>query len=231
MADAGGSPRYTLPEAARCIWQGRGDEAVPLLEALAERVPPGVESVRLRYLATAHNLAGRTTQASGLAREALRAAQADGDAEEQARAKALLGRIAAHATADEDLDEAITLLEQCVQACDDGTVVDDLFHFGCLVDLAHALGSKSRAEPALAALERAIALSARFSDPLALATLYNEMAEAHLDRGDAQTATMYKQKCVQVHEEQALSGRIATAVAEAARLSAAGGEAPAGDRA
>ncbi len=230
MVDAGGSPRYTLLEAARCIWQGRGDEAVPLLEALAERVPPGVESVRLRYLATAHNLAGRTTQASGLAREALRAAQAGGDAEEQARAKALLGRIYAHAATDDDLDEAITLLEACVQMCDDGIVVDDLFQFGCLVDLAHALDRCCRPDPALAALRRAIGLSAGFSDPPALATLYDEMAKAHLACDDEPTAIIYKQKSVQVHEEQVLRGRVAAAVEAAARLSAAGGEGLAGDR-
>ncbi len=53
------------------------------------------------------------------------------------------------------------------------------------------------------------------------------MAETHLDRGDEQTVIMYKQKCVQIHEEQSLFGRVTAASAEAARLSAAPSDGPA----
>ena len=205
------SPRYALLEPARCLWLGRGDDAVALLDGLAERLPPAVEPVRLRHLATGHQSAGRTEQAACRTEAARRAARRAGDAEEEVRAKALLGRIYAHSSAQEELEVAVALLKQCAQACDEGIVVDELFHIGCLLDLAFALGRRSGSPPARAVLERAIALSARFRDPLALADLYNGLAVAHLNRGDEQAAITYKQKSIQVYEELALFGRITAA--------------------
>ncbi len=88
-------------------------------------------------------------------------------------------------------------------------------------------GQGKEAVPLLVAL----VLAARSSGPLALATLYNELAEAHLARDDEPTAIMPKQKSVQVHEEQDLFDRIPTTGAEATWLSAVGGDGPAGHRA
>lgn len=223
MVDIAGLPRYELLEAARGIWQGRADDAVAALDGLEGRMPAAVEPVRLRYLAAAHLLADRTTEAGTCAAEARRAAHLTRDVEEKIRATALLGRIGAHASRDGDLAAAIALLDRCVQACDEGSVDDDLFLFGCLVDLGAVLSSRGQTRPALAALERAVALSARFNEPRLLAELYNDLAEACLARGDTGAAVVYKQKCVQVHEELALAARIRAAVDHAKRLS--GGEA------
>ncbi|MBA3414659.1 MAG: hypothetical protein H0U10_05480 [Chloroflexia bacterium] len=160
-AEHGGCGRFApvhAPGSSSPHLAGEGEEAIPLLEALAGRVPPGVEPVRLRYLATAYNLTGASTQATRLAQVALRAAHMGGDVEEQVRAQAFLMHIAAHTAVDADLDGAIRLLEHCVQACDDGTVGDEIFHFGCLVDLAHALDRRSRPDAALAAMRRDLAI-------------------------------------------------------------------------
>lgn len=226
MGDVADSPRYALLEAARAIWQRRADDAVAVLEGLAGRMPAAVDPIRLRYLASAHLLAGRTSQASVCADEARRAAHLVGDVEEEIRATAQLGRIGAEAVTNGDLKAAQVLLDRCVRACDEGAIVDDLFLFGCLVDLGAVLGKRGQIRPALAALERALVVSARFNEPLLLAELYNSLAEAHRARGDPDTAVMYKQKCVQVHEELALQERIVAAVDHARRLSSSGAGQP-----
>lgn len=218
MADDIGSPRYDLLEAARGIWQGRADDAVAVLEGLAGRMPAVVEPVRLRYLGSAHLLAGRTTEATACALEARRAAHLARDGEEEVRATALLGRIGSHASSDAELGAAVALLDRCVRDCDDGKVDDLFFLFGCLVDLGLALANRGQSRPALATLRRAIALSARFNEPRLLAELYNDLAEACLARRDTGAAVMYKQKCVQIHEEHALQDRVSAASALATRL-------------
>ena len=150
-----------------------------------------------------------------------------GDVEKQARTRAVLGRIHARSAASADRDLAISRLGQCGRACDDGVIDDALVHFGCLVELAAALGSRDQPEAALAVLKRAIALPVRLGDPAALADLYNGMAETRLDRGDVQAAIMYKRKCVQVHGEIALRGRIGAAFDRAGRLADGCGDGPA----
>ena len=99
MADVNGASRYALLEAARRLWQARAGDAVALLEGLAKRLPPAFALVWLRYLAMGHQMAGRTEQAFCRADEARRAAHLAGDVEEAIRAKAVLGRIHAHASA------------------------------------------------------------------------------------------------------------------------------------
>src|SRR5688572_20716313 len=79
------APQYALVEARRLLEQGRGADAIPLLEQLEEGLTPQDQVVRLRYLAAAHNAAGQAKQAFPLVERAQRMAELLGDTEEQVR--------------------------------------------------------------------------------------------------------------------------------------------------
>src|SRR6266568_5057526 len=79
-----------------------------------------------------------------------------GDAQEQVRIKAALSASYARTYAYED---AIRLLRECVQACDEGVVTDPTFHFRRLSDLAVMLTNQRRPKEAMPIFERAIQMA------------------------------------------------------------------------
>src|SRR5688572_23200252 len=150
------TPQFELLEARRFIEQGQGEPAIPILEKLHDGLTPQDQLVRLRYLAIAYNMVAQPKQAFPLIERAQRMAELLGDEEEQIRVKAVLAQAYARTYA---YDEAVRVLRECVQACDDGVLNDPPFQFRRLVDLAIALGNQRQSKQALAAYERAIELS------------------------------------------------------------------------
>src|SRR2546430_8870379 len=124
------TPQFSLLEARRLIEQGNAIEALPILESLEEGLTPADQLFRLRYLAVAYNLVGQPKAAFPLIERAQRMAELLNDQEEQIRVKAVL---AAAYTRTYAYEEAIRVLKECVQACDDGIVKDPPFHFRRLV--------------------------------------------------------------------------------------------------
>jgi len=171
--------------------------------------------VRLRYLAIAYNMVAQPKQAFPLIERAQRMAELLADPEEQVRVKAVLAQSYAQTYAYED---AIRLLRECIQSCEEGAINDPPFHFRRLVSLAVALTNQRQTKPALAAYERAIELSDQFSDRTTLAHLYAGMAKAYQDSGDVEAAIVYNQKSVQIYEELGLIDQVACALDNVAAL-------------
>ena|SRR2546426_2931883 len=209
------APQYMLYEARRLAEEGRAAEAIPLLEQLEEGLTPPDQLVRLRYLAACYNLTGQAKAAFPLIERAQRMADLLGDQEEQIRVKAVL---AAAYTRTYAYEEAIRVLKECVQACDDGVVKDPAFQFRRLVDLAVAQTNQRQAKQALLTYERAIALSEEFGDRASLAHLYAGIAKAHHDAGDLEAAILNSQKSLHIYEDLGLMDQVACALDNAAAL-------------
>jgi transcriptional regulator with XRE-family HTH domain len=209
------TPQFTLLEARRLTEVGRARDAIPMLEQLEEGLSAQDQLVRLRYLAVAYNTIGQPKQAFPLIERAQRMAELLGDAEEQVRLKSALAAAYMRTYAYED---AARLFRECVQACDDGVVIDPAFLFRRLVDLAVAQGNLRQSKLALATYERAIELSQQFDDRSSLAHLYAGMAKAYHDVGDLEAAIVYNQRSLQVYEDLGLLDQVACALDNAAAL-------------
>jgi tetratricopeptide (TPR) repeat protein len=214
-APAPATPQYTLLEARRALEQGRPEDAIKLLETLEEGLTPGDQLFRLRYLAGAYNVVGQPKQAFPLIERAQRMAELLEDEEELVRVKAVLANAYMKTYA---YDEAARILKECVQACEDGVVKDQTFHFRRLVDLATVLGNQRQSKQALIQFERAIELSVEFGDRASLASLYAGLGKTYHDAGDVEAAIMYNQKSVQIYEELGLLDQIACALDNTAAL-------------
>lgn len=200
------APQYDLLEARRLTEQGQAGEAIPLLEALDEGLTPSDQLIRLRYLAIAYNLNGDAKRAFPLLERAQRMAELLDDATEQVRIKAALAQAYAKTYAYED---AIRLLRECVQACDEGVVNDPPFHFRRLSDLAMTLTNQRRPKEAMPVFERAIEMAAQFSDRRSLGTMYAGLAKAHHLHGDVELAIRNNQRSLQVYEELSALDQVA----------------------
>ncbi len=209
------TPQFALLEGRRLTEVGRAREAIPMLEQLEEGLSAQDQLVRLRYLAVAYNSTGQPKQAFPLIERAQKMAELLGDAEEQVRLKSALAAAYMRTYAYED---AARLFRECVQACDDGVVIDPAFLFRRLVDLAVAQGNLRQSKLALATYERAIELSQQFDDRTSLAHLYAGMAKAYHDSGDLEAAIIYNQRSLQVYEDLGLLDQVACALDNAAAL-------------
>jgi transcriptional regulator with XRE-family HTH domain len=209
------TPQFELLEARRYIELGDTAAAIPILEALEEGLGASDQLVRLRYLAVAYNATGQPKLAFPLIERAQRMAELLDDAEEQIRVKSVLAAAYARTYGYED---AVRLLRECVVACEDGTLTDPPFHFRRLVDLAMALTNLRQSKQALATYERAIELSAQFSDRTSIGALYAGMAKTYQNDGDLEAAIVYNQKSLQVYEEMGLLDQTACTLDNAAML-------------
>ena len=214
-APAPAAPQFVLLEARRLVEQGLGREAIPLLDGLEEGLTPQDQLVRLRYLAAAYNTVGQPKQAFPLIERAQRMAELLGDIDEQVRVKGVLAGAYSRTYAYED---AVRVLKECIQACEDGTLNDPAFHFRRLVDLAIMQSNLRQTKQALPTYERALELSEQFSDRPTLAHLYTGMAKAYHDSGDVEAAIVYNQKSVQIFEELGLIDQVACALDNVAAL-------------
>jgi transcriptional regulator with XRE-family HTH domain len=199
-------PQFDLLEARRLVEQGDAAAAIPMLEALDEGLTPSDQLVRLRYLAVAYNLANQPKEAFPLLERAQRMADLLGDAQEQVRIKAALSAAYARTYAYED---AIRLLRECVQACEERVVTDPTFHFRRLSDLAVMLTNQRQPKQAMPVFERAIALADQFSDRRSLGMMYAGLAMAHHLQGDVELAIRYNQRSLQVYEELSALDQVA----------------------
>ena len=200
------APQYDLLEARRLVEQGQGAAAIPLLVALDEGLTPSDQLIRLRYLAGAYNVNGEAKQAFPLLERAQRMAELLGDEAEQVRIKAVLAMTYARTYAYED---AIHVLREVIQACDDGTLSDPTFHFRRLADLAVILTNQRQPKEAMPVYERAIAIAESFSDRPALAAMYAGLAKAHHLQGDVEVAIRYNQRSLHVFEELSALDQVA----------------------
>jgi transcriptional regulator with XRE-family HTH domain len=200
------APQYDLLEARRLVEQGHGADAIPILESLEEGLTPADQLIRLRYLAAAYNLTGQVKQAFPLLERAQRMAELLSDEAEQVRIKAVLAATYAKTYAYED---AVRLLRDVVQACDEGTITDPTFHFRRLSDLAVILTHQRQPKQAMPVYERAIALAEQFSDRRSLGVMYAGLAKAHHLQGDIELAIRYNQRSLQVYEELSALDQIA----------------------
>jgi HTH-type transcriptional regulator, quorum sensing regulator NprR len=199
-------PQFDLLEARRLVEQGDGSDAIPLLESLEEGLTPQDQLVRLRYLAVAYNITGQAKQAFPVLERAQRMAELLDDKEEQTRLKAVLGASYAKMYAYED---AVRLLRECVQACDEGVIADPTFHFRRLADLAVLLTHQRRPKEAMPVYERAIVMADQFSDRRSLGTMYAGLAKAHHLQGDVELAIRNNQRSLQVYEELSALDQVA----------------------
>jgi tetratricopeptide (TPR) repeat protein len=200
------APQYDLLEARRLVEQGDATTAIPTLEALEEGLTPSDQLVRLRYLAAAYNMTGEAKLAFPLLERAQRMAELLGDKAEQVRIKGVLAATYAKTYAYED---AITVLREVVQACDEGVVTDPTFHFKRLSDLAVILTNQRQPKQAMPVFERAIELADQFSDPRSLGVMYAGLAKAHHLQGDVEVAIRYNQRSLQVYEELSALDQVA----------------------
>ena len=200
------APQFDLLEARRLIEEGRPADAIPLLEALEEGLTPADQLVRMRYLASANASVGEAKQAFPLLERAQRMAELLGDQEELVRIKAVLAAAYAKTYAYED---AIRLLRECIQACEEGIVSDPTFHFRRLADLAVHLTNQRRPKEAMPIFERAIELADQFSDRRSLGTMYAGLAKAHHLQGDVELAIRNNQRSLQVYEELSALDQVA----------------------
>ena len=199
-------PQFELLEARRLVEQGKGADAIPMLEALEEGLTPADQLIRLRYLAAAYNLTGASKQAFPLLERAQRMADVLNDAPETIRIKAVLAATYAKTYAYED---AARLLREIVQACDEGVITDPTFHFRRLSDLAVILTNQRQPKQAMPIYERAIALAEQFSDRRSLGIMYAGLAKAHHLQGDVELAIRYNQRSLQVYEELSALDQVA----------------------
>jgi transcriptional regulator with XRE-family HTH domain len=200
------APQFDLLEARRLVEQGDGADAIPLLEGLEEGLTPQDQIVRLRYLAVAYNIVGQAKQSFPVVERAQRMAELLGDRDEQTRLKAVLAASYAKSYAYED---AVRLLRECVQACDEGIVSDPTFHFRRLSDLAVLLTNQRRPKEAMPIYERAIEMADQFSDRRSLGTMYAGLAKAHHLQGDVELAIRNNQRSLQVYEELSALDQVA----------------------
>ena len=203
------APQFELYQARGLVESGHAAEAIPILEALEEGLTPGDQLVRLRYLAAAHNAAGQAKRAFPVLERAQRMAEVLGDAVEDAKLKAVLASSYAQMYS---YDEAVRLLREVVQACDDGVVTDPMFHFRRLTDLAVQLTHSHLPKQAMPIYERAIALAEQFSDRRSLAFMYAGLAKAHQQQGDVELAVRFSQRSLQVYEELNALDKVACAL-------------------
>ena len=199
-------PQFELLEARRLVEQGLGADAIPMLEALEEGLTPADQLIRLRYLAAAYNLTGAAKQAFPLLERAQRMADVLNDAPETIRIKAVLAATYAKTYAYED---AVRLLREVVQACDEGVITDPTFHFRRLSDLAVILTNQRQPKQAMPIYERAIVLAEQFSDRRSLGIMYAGLAKAHHLQGDVELAIRYNQRSLQVYEELSALDQVA----------------------
>ena len=214
------APQYDLLEARRLIEQGLAAEAIVILEALDEGLPPADQLVRLRSLATAHTALGQAKQAFPLIERAQRMAELLGDQAEMVRVKAVLAAAYAATYAYED---AIRIYRECIQACDDGRLNDPPFLFRRLADLAGTLAVQRQPKRALPVFERAIALAEQFSDRASMGQLYAGLASSYRQQGDVETAIRYLRRSLQVFEELSALDNIARTLDSIAALYAESG--------
>jgi len=213
-------PQYDLLEARRLIEQGHAATAITILETLDEGLPPADQLVRLRYLATAHSALGQAKQAFPLIERAQRMAELLGDRAETVRVKAVL---AAAYAATYAYDDAIRLYRECIQACDDGELLDPPFLFRRLADLALSLTDQRLPKQALPVFERAISLAEQFSDRAGMGGLYARLASTYRQQGDVETAIHYNRRSLQAFEELSAFDKIASTLDHIAALYAESG--------
>ncbi|HEV2250597.1 MAG TPA: tetratricopeptide repeat protein [Candidatus Limnocylindria bacterium] len=200
------APQFDLLEARRLVEQGDGSEAIPLLQALDEGLTARDQLVRLRYLAVAYNIVGQAKEAFPVIERAQRMAELLDDTDEKVRLKAVLAATYAKTYAYED---AVRLMRECVQACEDRVISDPTFHFRRLADLAIILTNQRRPKEAMPVYERAIELADQFSDRRSLGTMYAGLAKAHHLQGDVELAIRYNQRSLQVYEELSALDQVA----------------------
>src|SRR2546430_16364656 len=82
------TPQYSLLEAKRLIEQGRGAEAIPILEGLEEGLTAADQLVRLSYLAVAYNAVVQPKQAFPLIERAQKMGGPPAEAVDPGRRKA-----------------------------------------------------------------------------------------------------------------------------------------------
>jgi transcriptional regulator with XRE-family HTH domain len=209
------APQFEFLEARRLMEEGRGGEALPILESLEDGLTAADQLVRLRYLAIAYNATGKPKQAFPVIERAERMATLLDNSEEKIRIKAVLAN-AHHRTY--AYDESIRLLKECITACDNGVVKDSGFHFRRLVELAMALTNSRDSRQALTMYEKAIELAEQFSDRPSLAALYAGMAKNFQNEGDLEAAIKYNTKSLQLYEELGLMSQVACTLDNAALL-------------
>ena len=200
------APQFDLLEARRLVEEGHGEDAIPILEALEEGLTPSDQLIRLRYLAAAYLGTGGAKLAFPLLERAQRMAELLSDVAEQVRIKAVLAATYARTYAYED---AIRVLREVIQACDDGVVSDPTFHFRRLSDLAVILTNQRQPKQAMPVFERAIALADQFSDRRSLGVMYAGLAKAHHLQGDVELAIRNNQRSLQVYEELSALDQVA----------------------
>src|SRR5919201_940726 len=209
------TPQFQFLEARRLMEEGRGAEALPILESLEDGLTAADQLVRLRYLAIAYNNTGKPKQAFPVIERAERMAALLDSAEEKIRIKSVLASTHHKTYA---FDESIRLLKECVTACENGVVKDLGFHFRRLVELAMALTNSRDSRQALAMYEKAIELADQFSDRPSLAALYAGMAKNFQNDGDLEAAIRYNSKSLQLYEELGLMSQVACTLDNAALL-------------
>ena len=214
------APQYDLLEARRLIEQGQAADSIAILERLDEGLPPADQLVRLRTLAIAHNALGQAKQAFPLIERAQRMAELLNDRAEGVRLKAVLAAAYAATYAHED---AVRLYRECIQACDDGELLDPPFLFHRLADLAETLAGQRQPKQALPVFERAIALAEQFSDRASIGRLYAGLAATYRQQGDVETAIRYSRRSLQVFEELSALDAIASTLDHVAALHAESG--------
>ena len=199
-------PQFDLLEARRLVELGQGADAITILEGLDEGLTPNDQLIRLRYLAAAHNLTGGAKQAFPLLERAQRMAELLNDAAESIRIKAVLAATYARSYAYED---AVRVLREIIQACDEGVITDPTFQFRRLSDLGIILTNQRQPKQAMPVYERAIALADQFSDRQSLGMMYAGLAKAHHLQGDVEVAIRYNQRSLQVYEELSALDQVA----------------------
>ena len=214
------APQYDLLEARRLIEQGQAADSIAILERLDEGLPPADQLVRLRTLAIAHNALGQAKQAFPLIERAQRMAELLDDRAEGVRLKAVLAAAYAATYAHED---AVRLYRECIQACDDGELLDPPFLFHRLADLAGTLADQRQPKQALPVFERAITLAEQFSDRASIGRLYAGLAATYRQQGDVETAIRYSRRSLQVFEELSALDAIASTLDHVAALHAESG--------
>lgn len=220
-AEGGAATRIALLTAGLLIHEGRGVEAIAILEGTG-KLAPAVESTRLRYLALAHTQQRRPAAAIELLDDAQTIAAQHGTADDHVWITS--ARAGAHLQAGAPA-EAARLLEEAVTLCEQGAVVDTVLHFRLLADLGEARAQAGETAAALEALDRSITMSQPYADAVSRATQYAALAEAQLAAGRTESADYYSRKSVYLREDLRMEEGMTRARTAAAELrSQAGAE-------